>query len=331
MSTTTFPRRRALLGALAATMLLPSAAVGQSSRVPRIGLLIAETLAGQAQRRDALLAGLRERGYVEGTTLSIEVRTADGNYDELGRLAAELVRIPVAVIVAFGIKALVAAREATATLPIVIPSTSSDPVAMGLVPKLAGQDRNITGSLAIGPEIMAKRLELLREVQPSLARAAVLVNPANASVEPMLARMRRSAAPLGIVLATRRVERPEALPEAMDAIAKSGARAIVLQEDTMFAVHARGIADLALRHRLASAGSGAYAEAGGLLGYGASDLALYHRAAYFIDRLLKGARPGQLPMEQATRFELVANARTARALGLAIPAALQLRSDRVIA
>jgi len=326
----TLRTRRRVVFAMVTAGVVGTGVLRAQPRRPRVGLLIAETVAGQTRRIDALLAGLRELGYVEGTSVTIEIRAANGAYDALPALAAELARSRVDVVVAFGIKALVAARGATATLPIVIPSTSSDPVAMGLVPQLARQDSNITGSLAIGPQIMAKRLELLKEVQPSLERAAVLVNPANAGFEPMAASMRATAAALGMALDRHSVRSPERLPGALDAVAKAGARALILQEDTMFAVHAGRIAHLALQRRLASVGNGAFAEAGGLLGYGASDLALYRRGAYFVDRILKGAKPGDLPIEQATRFELVANARTSRALGLPIPQGVLLRSDRVI-
>lgn len=326
----TFGTRRRMLAAIVAAGVAGAGTLRAQSRRPRVGLLIAETVAGQRQRIDALLAGLRELGYVDGASVAIEMRTANGNYDALPTLAAELARSGVDVIVAFGIKALVAARGATATLPIVIPSTSSDPVAMGLVPQLARQGSNITGSLAIGPQIMAKRLELLKEVVPQLARVVVLVNPANASFEPMAASLQVTAAALGVGLERQPVRSPERLPGAFDAVVKAGAGGVVLQDDTMFAVHAGRIASLALRRRLASVGSVAFAEAGGLLGYGASDLALYRRGAYFVDRILKGARPGDLPIEQASRFELVANARTSRDLGLPLPDRILLRSDRVI-
>jgi len=326
----TLRARRRILAAIVAAGVTAAAVLRAQPRPPRVGLLIAETVAGQRQRIDALLAGLTELGYVDGTSVAIEIRSANGTYDALPGLAAEFVRSGVGVIVAFGIKALVAARGATATLPIVIPSTSSDPVAMGLVPQLARQGSNITGSLAIGPQIMAKRLELLKEVLPRLVRVAVLVNPANAGFEPMAASMQATAATLGMAIQRQPVRSPERLPGAFDAVAKAGAGAVVLQEDTMFAVNAGLIASLALRRRLASVGSAAFAEAGGLLGYGASDLALYRRGAYFVDRILKGARPGDLPIEQASRFELVANARTSRDLGLRLPDGILLRSDRVI-
>lgn len=322
--------RRRMLAAIVAAGAAGARALRAQSGLPRVGLLIAETVAGQRRRIDALLAGLREFGYVDGTSMAIEMRSANGAYDALPALAVELARSRVDVIVAFGIKALVAARGATATLPIVIPSTSSDPVAMGLIPQLARQSSNITGSLAIGPQIMAKRLELLKEVLPLLARAAVLVNPANAGFEPMAASMQATAAALGMTLVRHSVRSPERLAGAFDGMAKAGVGAVVLQEDTMFAVNASRIADLALRRRLAAIGNAAFAESGGLLGYGASDIALYRRGAYFIDRILKGARPGDLPIEQATRFELVVNAGTSRALGMPVPDSVLLRSDRVI-
>lgn len=324
------PRRRALV--VAAPLLAVAVRVSsQPARMPRIGLLVAETQAGQASRIDALRAGLRDHGYVEGTTLAIEIVTADGDYDRLPALAAELVKRRVDVIVAFGIKALVAAREATATAPIVIPSTSSDPVAMGLVDTLSRQESNITGSLAVGPAIMAKRLELLKEAVPSLARVVLLVNPANTSLEPMATALERSVRALRLTLRRVPVDTPDRIEPLIEGAGKGPATAIVVQDDTLFAVHARAIAAHATRRGLPSAGGTAFADAGGLLGYGAADLALYRRGAYFVDRILKGAKPRDLPFEQATRFDLVVNARTAQALGLALPQSLLLRADRVLA
>jgi putative ABC transport system substrate-binding protein len=324
-------RRRAFAACLAGAALAPGRVLAQpSDRIPRVGLLVAETVAGQKGRIDALLAGLRELGRVDGTSIALEVRAADGRYDRLPALARELVRVPVDVIVAFGIKALVAAREATSVLPIVIPSTSSDPVAMGMIGNLSRHEGNITGSVTVGPEIMAKRLELLKEVAPAVSRVAVLVNTANASFAPTMRRMERSAAALRVTVVRAPVSAPSELGRTFGSIAQSGPAAIVVQDDTMFAVNAGAVAELARRHRLPSAGSTAFAEAGGVVGYGASDLALYRRGAYFVDRILRGTKPGDLPIEQATRFELAINARTAHALGLAIPETVLARADRVV-
>jgi ABC-type uncharacterized transport system substrate-binding protein len=325
--------RFARLAVVALTILaapLASFAQPPPGKAPRIGLLISETVTGQASRIEALRAGLRDRGYVEGQTIAIEVRSAEGEYERLPGLAAELARLRVDVIVAFGIKALVAAKAATTTIPIVIPVTSSDPVAMGLVDSLARPGGNITGSTTFGPEVMAKRLELLRELVPRVTRVAILVNPANASFGPTLRQMKVTAQSLKLSLQPFEVRAPAEIDGVFGAMAKGRVDAMVVQEDTMFGVNAKAIADLAARKRLPVAGNRAFAEAGAVIGYGGTDAGLYSRGAYFVDRILKGAKPGDLPIEQSTKFELVINLKTAKGLGLTIPPAVLARADEVI-
>jgi len=303
----------------------------QQNTMPRVGFLISETLALQATRIEALRAGLRERGYVEGKNIAVEVRSAEGHYDRLPGLAAELARLKVNVLVAFGIKALAAARGATTTIPIVIPATSSDPVAMGLVSSLARPGGNVTGSTTFGPEIMAKRLELLKEVKPGTSRVAVLVNPANASFGPANEQLDVAAKALRLSLRRFEVKAPSEFDEAFAAMAKERVDAIVLQDDTLFGdANAKVIAQLAGRQRLTAVGSVGFAEAGGTIGYGRSDSELYRRGAYFVDRILKGTRPADLPIEQATRFELLINMKSVEALGIKVPQSVRLRADRVI-
>jgi putative ABC transport system substrate-binding protein len=325
-------RRRVLtlcFGAIAAP--LASLAQQPQGKVPRVGFLISETLSGQASRIEALRAGLRDLGYVEGKNIAIEIRSAEGNYDRLPSLAAELARLKVDVLVAFGIKALAAASTATTTIPIVIPATSSDPVAMGLVSSLARPGGNVTGSTTFGPEIMAKRLELLKEVMPGMTRVAVLVNPANSSFGPTFKQMDIAAKSLNISLNPFEVRAPGEFDRVFAAMAKGRVDAIVIQDDTIFGeANANAIAELAARQRLLAVGSKAFAEAGGTIGYGRTDSELYRRGAYFVDRILKGAKPGDLPIEQATRFELVINMKIAKALGIKIPRSVMLRADRVI-
>ena len=324
-------RRRVALALAWAFLAKPLASFAQAPRkTPRIGLLIAETADAQSSRMGALRVGLTDLGYVEGATIALEVRTADGHYDRLPALAAELVRLGVDVLVAFGIKALVAAKEATKSTPIVIPSTSSDPVALGVVGGLARRGGNITGSVAFGPEVMAKRLEILKGAIPSVARVGVLENPANPSFGPTFGAMDRAAKPLGISLRRVEVRTPGALDRAFEKLANERVGAIVVQDDTMFAVHATSIAERAGARRLASVGSVAFAVAGGLIGYGANDAALYRRGAYFVDRILRGAKPGDLPIEQASVFELAINTKTAKALDIAVPGSLLIRADRLI-
>ena len=310
----------------------PLAAFAQQpqEKVPRIGFLIAETLSGQASRVEALRAGLRDRGYVEGQTIAIEVRSADGNYARLPKLAAELARLKVDVLVAFGIKAVVAAKHATTTIPIVVPATTSDLVAMGLISSLARPGGNLTGSAMFGPETAAKLVELFKEAVPRITRVAVLLNPANAASGLILQAMRAIAELVKLELQPFEVRGPKEFGRTFSAMAKGRVDAIVVSQDTLFGANAKEIADLAARQRLPSAGNKEFAEAGGLIGNGASNAELYRRGAYFVDRILKGAKPGDLPIEQATRFELVINMKTAKALGIKIPQSILLRADKVI-
>ena len=325
-------RRRMLmlcLGAIAA----PIAGLAQQSpgKIPRIGFLISESLSGQASRIEGLRDGLREHGYVEGKNIAIEMRSAEGNYERLPGLAAELVDLKVDVLVAFGIKALAAASNATATIPIVIPATSSDPIAMGLVGSHSRPGGNVTGSTTFGPEIMAKRLELLKEVMPAMTRVAVLVNPANSSLGPMFREMNIAAKSLSLSLEPFEARARGDFDRVFAAMAKGRVHAMAIQDDTMFGeTNAHAIARLAARQRLLAAGSIEFARAGGTIGYGRTDTELYRRGAYFVDRILKGANPGDLPIEQATRFELVINLKSAKTLGIKVPHSVMIRADRVI-
>jgi putative ABC transport system substrate-binding protein len=323
--------RRGTVLALLALGAAPVASLAQPLQgdVPRIGFLISETRPGQASRIEALRSGLRERGYVEGETLAIEIRTAGGKYERLPALAAELVDLNVDVIVTFGVKAAVAARRATTTIPLVIPATA-DPVASKLVTNLARPDGNITGSAVFGLELYAKRLERLKEVAPQIARIAAFVNPVNASTGASLQAMRVAGDALKVELQVVEVRTPGELESAFASLANGKADAILVQQDTLFGSNYGRIAGLAASRRMPSVGNKEFAEAGGLLGYGASDAELYRRGAYFVDRILKGAKPADLPFERPTKFELVFNLKTARALALEIPQSVLLGADRVI-
>lgn len=324
-------RRRFLCAGLAGAWLGPQALAQPADRPRRIGFLIPETVADQASRTEALRAGLAERNWVEGRNLQVEVRAADGAYERLPALAAELVAQKVDVIVAFGIKSLTAARRATTTLPIVIPATSSDLVALGFIDSLARPGKNVTGSTTFGPEIMAKRLELLKETLPAARRVAVLVNPANASFGPTFAVMSTAAKSLKLVIEPVEVRDVIGFKSAFAAMARSKVDGLVIQDDTIFGeANADEIAALAAQQRLPAVGGREFADAGGTIGYGRTDAELYRRGAYFIDRILNGARPADLPVEQATRFELVINQRVASAMGITIPQTVLLRADRVI-
>jgi putative ABC transport system substrate-binding protein len=324
-------RRVVVLAAGALVAPIGARAQAVAGRLPRVGFLVSETLAGQSSRIDALRAGLAERGYVVGKNIAIEVRSAEADYERLPRMATELVTGKVDVIVAFGIKALAAAARATSAIPIVIPATSSDLVALGFARTLARPGGNVTGSTTFGSEVMAERLELLKELKPGAARVAVLVNPANAASAPTFAQMESSARASRLLLRRLDVRSRADFADVLAASAKAKMDGVILQDDTLFGeANAVELARLCAKHGLVGIGGMDFAEAGGTIGYGRLDAELYRRGAYFVDRILSGAKPGDLPIEQASRFELVINARAARALGLAVPQTVLLRADRTI-
>jgi putative tryptophan/tyrosine transport system substrate-binding protein len=322
--------RRAFLGAAASALIAASFATfaqEQPSNLRRIGFLGSESASNQAKRLEALRSGLRDLGYVEGKNIAIEIRWAEGHYDRLPSLAAELVDLKVSAIVASGTKALLALRSVTTTIPIVMGSTG-DPIALGVVTNLARPGGNITGWTFFGTELSPKRLEMLKQALPGIARLALLVNP----VEVPYGRSVTEAAANTLKLELARFEARDVgeLENAFAAMSKRRVDAIVVQQNTMFAVNAGVIADLAIKHRLPSAGIVEFAEAGGMIGYGADPLEGHRRAAAYVDKILKGARAGDLAIEQATTFQLVINLKTAKALGIAIPQSLVLRADAVI-
>ena len=321
--------RRKFLGAIAGSFLatpFATFAQQQSAQVPRIGFLGSESASNQAPRLEAFKAGLRDLGYVEGKNIGIEVRWAEGRYDRLPALAAELVNLKVRAIVASGAKATVAAKRATTTIPIVM--ETGDAVALGVVTNLARPGGNLTGWTFFGPELGAKRLELLKEAIPSITQVAFLVNTADPPSA--LQVMETAAKTLKLELPQFPVRGPEEFGSTFAAIATRRIDAVVVQGDTMFAVNAKAVADLAIKHRLPSAGIVEFADGGGLIGIGANLLEGHRRAALYVDKILKGANPGDLPIERATKFELAINAKTAKAIGVTIPQSIMLRADRVI-
>jgi len=325
-------RRRALCLVFGPAWMAAAAWAQQPpAKQARVGFLVPEALADQASRIDALREGLAERGWIEGRNLVTEVRSAEGAYERLPALAAELASLKLDVIVAFGIKSLTAARAATTSIPIVIPATSSDLVALGFVERLARPGKNVTGSTTFGPEIMAKRLELLKETAPASKRVGVLVNPANASFGPTFTVMSAAARSLKLSIEPFEVRDRNEFPRAFAAMAKARIDGLVIQDDTIFGqANADEIAALAAQWRRLAVGGREFADAGGAIGYGRTDAELYRRGAYFVDRILNGARPADLPVEQATRFEMVINLPVASAIGIRIPQPVLLRADRVI-
>ncbi len=323
--------RRRIIVALGAGALAPLASFAQqqSAKVYRIGFLGPSTGAGTATRMEAMRAGLRELGYQEGRNVVYEYRWADNNNERLPELAAELVRLKVDVLMTGGTPGTRAAKQATTTIPIVMVH-SGDAVAMGLIASLARPGGNITGTTFFDPELSAKRLELLKEIMPRIRRVAVLMNPRNPVIAPILRAMGATAEYLKLKLEKFEVQRPGELAGAIAAMAKSRVDAVAITQDALLTENAKVISDLAVKQRLPAIGYTELAEAGGLIGYGVNVLELYRRSAYFVDRILKGAKPGDIPVEHPTRFELVINLKTAKALGIKIPQSLLQRADKVI-
>jgi putative ABC transport system substrate-binding protein len=323
-------RREFVLALGAAAIGTPIVLLAQQQRlIPRVGFLMSETLSAQADAIDAVRAGLDDHGYVDGRNILIELRAADGDYDRLPKLAAELVRLNVDVIVAFGTKAVSAAVRATATIPIVDPSMG-DPVALGLSSGLARPGKNVTGIVQFSAEIGAKRVEFLKQALPRIARIAVLVNPVNASTPTQVKAMRTAANALNLDMQVFEVRSAKEIRESIAVAAERHAEGIIITTDTLFRPNFVEIANLAARYRLLSAGPSDFPAAGGLIGYSADRAGQYRHSAYFVDRILKGAKPDDLPIERVTKLQLVINAKTAQALGIAIPQSLLLRADDVI-
>ncbi|MBI4637272.1 MAG: ABC transporter substrate-binding protein [Candidatus Rokubacteria bacterium] len=324
--------RRRLLALSAALLVAPPAAAAQQ-KVYRIGVLSIAAPEDPANPKalEAFRQGLQEHGWVEGQNVTIEHRWARGKPDVLAELAADLVRSKVDVILAAGGPAAPAAKKATSTIPIVF-SAVLDPVAAGLVSSLARPGGNVTGvSFFAGPEIAGKALQLLKEAVPTVARMAVLWNPANVQHALFLKEAEVAARALGLGLRALAARDADALDQAFATMSREHAGALVVLADAMSYVHRTRIADLAAKHRLpAIYGQKEHVEAGGLIAYGPGFVDRYRRAGIYVGKILKGSKPADLPVEQPTKFELIINLKTARALGLTIPPSLLLRADQVI-
>jgi putative ABC transport system substrate-binding protein len=319
-----------LLPALLAAPL--AAGAQQAAKVPRIGFVSAATSGVSSFALDAFRQGLRELGWVEGQNIVVDYRFAEGRSDRLPDLAAELVQLKVDIIVAEATQGVAAAKNATKTIPIVMISGSADPVGLGFIASLARPGGNVTGlSYSVGPEIVGKGLELLKEIVPKVRRVAILSNPAS-PVQPLFIREVNGAArKLGVQLQLLEVRGPDEFEGAFAAMAKERVGALLVVADAVLIFHRSRLVDLAARSRLPAAYSTrASVEAGGLMSYGPSVRDLFRRSATFVDKILKGAKPGDLPVEQPTTFELVINLKTARALGLTIPPSLLRQADEVI-
>jgi putative tryptophan/tyrosine transport system substrate-binding protein len=323
----------ALVAVLAVSLLAAPLAADaqQAGRVPRIGFLGVTSPSDRPPLLDAFRQRLRELGWVEGQNIVIDYRYAEGRVDRLPDLAAELVRLKVDLIVSLGTQGVTAAKNATETIPIVMIAVR-DPVGTGLIASLARPGGNVTGvSGYAGLEIVAKQLELLKETVPKIRRVAILSNPTNAYHQLAIREVNVAARSLGVQLQLLEARGPNEFDGAFAAMAKERVGALLVLSDAMLSSHRTRLADLAARSRLPAAyGVRESVEAGGLMSYGPSFLDLYRRSATYVDKILKGANPADLPVEQPTKFELVINLKTAKALGLTIPPSLLQRADQVI-
>ena len=306
----------------------------QRAKVPRIGILMSGPPEQQPYRAvvDAFRQRLRELGYVEGQNIAIEYRSADGKIERYPGLAAELVRLKVDLILAGPTPAALAAKQATSTIPIVAVAMG-DPVGDGLVASLARPGGNITGLTFLGPELVAKRLQLLTEAVPGVSRVALLHPGAfgEPTMRGVLKETEVAARALGVQLQLVEARGPNDFDSAFSAMTRERAGALIVFPSTLLFAHQRRIVDLATKSRLpAIYPAREFVDAGGLMAYGASLRDNFRRVATFVDKILKGAKPADLPVEQPTKFELVINMKTAKALGLTIPQSMFIRADEVI-
>ena len=308
-------------------------AAGQpAATTPRIGFLAVGSREGfRALLIEGLRQGLRERGYIEGQNIVIEYRFSEDRNDRLPSLAAELVALKVQLIVASGTPASFAAKQATSTIPIVMGALAANPVETGLVASLARPGGNITGMTMMTSDLAGKRLELLKSLVRGLSLVAVFWNPLNPTYGPVLKELEAVAATVGVRLQRLEVRAPGDLEGAFKTAIRQPAGALIVPGDPLTANRFKMVADLALKYRLPTTADGKeFVEAGGLLSLGPDTVDLYRRAAAHVDKILKGAKPADLPMEQPTKFDLAVNLKTAQELGLTVPQTVLIRATHVI-
>lgn len=321
---------RSILVAVVMLVVAVMAEAQQAARIPKIGYLTGATADGQSARIRAFRQGLRERGYVEGKNIFIEWRSAEGKLDRLPELGAELVRLKVDIIVTQSTLDAYAARQSTSTIPIVM-IASGDAVGTGLVASLARPGGNITGLTALSRELSGKRLGLLKEAVRGLSRVAVLWNAANPDKARDVEETQAQATALGLELQSLEVRDPNDFDGAFQTATRKHAGALLTLADYLTITHQSRIVDLAAKSRLpAMHEQREFVEAGGLMAYGPSVLGLFRHVATYVDKILKGAKPADLPVEQPTQFELVINLKTAKQIGLTIPPNLLVRANKVI-
>ena len=305
---------------------LCSFSAAQQPKIPRLGFLVPGSSTTFSARIEALRQGLRDLGYVEGKDILIEYRYAEGKLERLPNLAAELIRLKLDLIVAAGSEATAAAKNATKEIPIVM-TNGGDVVRLGFVKSLARPGGNITGLISNPAELLGKRVELLKEAVPKANRVAILFNP-ETRVDPANKELKATAHALGLKLQILEVRTPDDLDDAFRATAKERADALMVRSGAFVNFHQKRIAELAIKSRLPSMYNNV--DAGFLMSYETNRLDSYRRAATYIDKILKGAKPADLPVEQPTKFELVINLKTAKQIGLTIPPNVLARADKVI-
>jgi putative ABC transport system substrate-binding protein len=314
-------------GALLLALSFPAEAQ-QPKKVPRIGYLASDS---HAPTREAFRQGLRDFGYVEGKNILIEWRFAEDKPDKFPALADELVRLNVDVIVSGASSAVPILRRATKTIPIVMANYGGDPVADGLVASFAKPGGNITGVISLSPELSGKQLELLKETLPKLSRVAVIWNPDDRSGRIQLQEVQTAAGPLEIQVLAVEVRASDELDKAIEVAAHGRVAALMVPRTAFFYLLRKRIVALAEKHRLPGMYfAGEFVQDGGLMSYSGNNDAQYKRAAYYVDKILKGAKPGDLPLEAPTKFELVINLKAAKQIGLTIPQSILFRADKVI-
>jgi putative ABC transport system substrate-binding protein len=322
---------RAVVLVLGVLTAVPAGEAQPSPKTVRVGYLEFGSAAPGTPLLEAFRRGLSEQGWIDGQNMAMEVRYAEGRQDQLPRFAADLVRLKVDIIFASTTPAALAAKQATTTIPIVI-GFVADPVGSGLVPRLASPGGNITGWTHLaGVELNAKRLEILKEAVPKAIRIGALWNPTNPIHGPSLKVIEAAAQRLKVELHAMAVRDPQDLQGVFSAMTQRRVQALTVPPDGMFLAHQARIIDLAATHRIpAMYGVRELAGAGGLMAYGVNLPEMYRRGASYVDKILRGAKPGDLPVEQPTKFELIVNLKTAKALGLRIPQSLLIRADQLI-
>ena len=310
----------------------PASGAQQPPKIPRIGRLSPGSPSSDAPIRAGFQQGLRDLGWVEGQNIAIEYRYAEGKVDRFPELAAELVDLKVDVIIAASTAGALAAKRATGTIPIVmITLGGEDPVASGLIVSLARPGGNLTGVTGLGQELIAKRLQLLKEAVPTVNRVAALANSADPEAASAVKTVEAAGRTLGIQVRVLEARDPPEIENAFRGMTSQRVRGLMVVENILFVTHRQRIVELAARNRLpAMYPAREFVADGGLMFYGATLPDMYRRVAYLVDRILKGAKPADLPVEQPTRFELVINMNTAKALGITFPSSILIRADQVI-